>query len=239
MLFAADALSPLVAAEARVAVAANFTEPALRIATLYEAASGHHVKLSFGATGQFYAQIAHGAPFDVLLSADQATPQKAIVEGLAVAGSAFTYATGRLVLFSRDSTLVTGEDTLHTARFAKIAIANPVLAPYGAAAIATLQALGVLDTVRSKIVQGASIAQAYQFVETGNAELGFVALSQVAGSSVGSRWIVPEALHTPIAQDAVLLKSGADNVAAQGFLHFLQQEPARHVIVDFGYGHGR
>jgi molybdate transport system substrate-binding protein len=239
LLGAAVDMLPCKAAEVRVAVAANFTEPARKIATLYEANSGHQVKLSFGATGQFYAQITHGAPFDVLLSADQATPQKAVSEGLAVAGSAFTYATGRLVLFSRDATRVTGDETLREGRFAKIAIANPSLAPYGAAAIATLKALGVLDAVRSKIVQGASIAQAYQFVETGNAELGFVALSQVIGSSSGSRWIVPATLHAPIAQDAVLLKVGEDNAAAREFLEFLRQEPARGVIRDFGYGDGR
>ena len=238
LLGAAADVVPSHAAEVRVAVAANFTEPARKIAALFEATSGHQVKLSFGATGQYYAQIAHGAPFDVLLSADQVTPQKAIAEGLAVPGSAFTYATGRLVLFSRDAMQVTGEDTLRAGRFLKLSIANPALAPYGSAAIATMQALGVLDAVRSKIVQGASIAQAYQFVETGNAELGFVALSQVIGSSTGSRWIVPTSLHAPIAQDAVLLKVGADNAAARGFLMFLRQDSARGVITDFGYGDG-
>ncbi len=230
--------SGAVAAEVRVAVAANFTEPARKIGALYETASGHKLILSFGSTGQFYAQITQGAPFDVLLSADQATPRKGIDAGYAVAGTARTYARGRLALFSRDKDRVTGEATLRAGTFAKIAIANPSLAPYGAAAMQTMQALGVAAALQPKIVTGASIAQAFQFVETGNAELGFVALSQVIGRSDGSQWVVPETLHAPIAQDAVLLKRGADNAAAQGFLGYLNGATAQAVVESYGYGRG-
>ena len=227
------------AAEVRVAVAANFTEPARKIAALFEAASGHTAIMSFGATGQFYAQISHGAPFDVLLSADRETAAKAIAAGLAVAGTAETYARGKLVLFSRDAGRVTGEATLRAGNFAKIALANPALAPYGAAALQTMQALGVAATLTPKFVQGASIAQTFQFVETGNAEVGFVALSQVIGRTDGSSWVVPEALHAPIEQDAVLLRRGAENVAAKVFLEFLRGAASQSVIESFGYGRGK
>lgn len=226
------------AKDVKVAVAANFTEPAKEIAAAFEKATGHKLVLSFGATGQFYAQITQGAPFEILISADKATPAKAIAEGHAVAGTAFTYAVGKLVLFSRSLDLANGEAVLKEAKFAKIAIANPATAPYGAAAIEVLKALGVHEPLQPKLVQGNNIAQTFQFVDTGNAELGFVALSQVIFAKDGSRWTVPTRLYSVIAQDAVLLKTGADSEAAKAFLAFLRGPEARAVIEKFGYGTG-
>ena len=224
------------AGETNVAVAANFTAPAKAIATAFEEKTGHKAVLSFGATGQFYAQIRQGAPFTVFLAADDETPRKAVEEGLAVGDSRFTYAIGRLVLWSRNPATVTGEDTLRTAAFEKIAIANPALAPYGAAAVQAMKALGVHDALQPRIVQGNTIAQAHQFAATGNAEVGFVALSQVIEAGEGSRWVVPDSLHAPIRQDAVLLKTGAADEAAKAFLAFLKGPEAGAVIARFGYG---
>jgi len=224
------------AAETTVAVAANFTEPAKEIARAFTARTGHTAVLSFGATGQFYAQIRQDAPFTVLLAADDTTPAKAVEEGLAVADSRFTYAIGRLVLWSKDPAKVGGEDTLRKAAFDKVALANPAVAPYGAAAVQAMRKLGVFDALQPKFVQGNTIAQTYQFVETGNAEVGFVALSQVAQKAEGSRWLVPEALHEPIRQDAVLLKKGAGDEAAKAFLSFLRGPEAGAVIARYGYG---
>lgn len=233
-------LAPLTvgAAEVKVAVAANFTEAATEIGAQFEKATGHKAVFSFGASGQLYAQIAQAAPFEVFLSADRERPQKALDDGLAVAGSRFTYATGRIVLFSIDKDRVKGEATLRQGVFAKIAIADPAAAPYGAAAIETMRKLGVYDTLKDRIVQGANIAQTYQFVATGNAEVGFVALSQVTDAGPGSRWIVPENMHAVIAQDAVLLKSGEANPAAVAFAAFLKGPEAGAVKERFGYGRG-
>jgi molybdate transport system substrate-binding protein len=223
------------AGEAKVAVAANFAEPARELSTAFEAATGHTLQLIFGATGQFYAQISHGAPFDVLLAADTATPAKAVAGGYAMPDTAFTYAVGRLVLISQTVDVTDGPAVLQRAAFGKLAIANPATAPYGAAAMQTLAALGVSGALEPKIVQGTNIIQTLQFVETGNAECGFVALSQVARTSAGFRWIVPEALHNPITQGAVLLKSGAANPAAMAFLDYLKSSAARVMIEKFGY----
>ena len=234
-LFAA---APAVAAEIRVAVAANFLEPVKEIGALFTKATGHQAVFSSGATGQLYTQITQDAPFEVFLAADQATPQKAIDDGFAVAGTRFTYGTGRLALFSKDPVLVKGEVTLKEGRFAKLAIANPATAPYGAAAVEVMKVLGVHDALAPKLVQGNNIAQTYQFVETGNAELGFVALSQIVRHAEGSRWLVPDSLHAPIAQDAVLLKRGADIEAARAFLAFLRGPEGRAVVEKFGYGSG-
>lgn len=241
-VFSALALS-LSAAVARaesaaVAVAANFTDAAKELWALFEQESDHRVVFSFGSTGQLYAQISQGAPFDVFLSADNVRTKTAIQAGFAVEGTDFTYATGRIVLYSSESSLVTGEDTLRKGAFQRLAIASPAAAPYGAAAVETMKALGVYDMLAPRIVQGQSITQTYQFVATGNAELGFVALSQVVGNSRGSRWLVPENLHAPIAQDAVLLKHGENNPAAREFLSFLRGPKARAVIERFGYGTG-
>ncbi|MFN3573290.1 MAG: molybdate ABC transporter substrate-binding protein [Phenylobacterium sp.] len=222
-------------AEVRVAVAANFTEPAQEIARGFEAATGHRAVLSFGSSGQFYAQIANGAPFEVFLSADRERPQKAEAQGLAVAGTRFTYATGRLVLWSRTPGFVKGQATLARGGFDKLAVADPKTAPYGLAAVETLRKLGLRRRLSPKLVQGASIAQTYQFASTGAAELGFVALSQVAGTRGGSRWVVPAHLHSPIEQQAVLLKAGADDPAARAFLAYLKSSQARAVIRRYGY----
>lgn len=224
------------AAELKVAVAANFTDPIKEIAPLFEKASGYKAVMSFGSTGKIYAQITQGAPFDVFLAADQLTPAKAAAAGFAIEGTRFTYAVGKLVLFSKTPGLVTGEETLKDGTFSKISIANPSAAPYGAAAIEVMKALRVHDALARRIVQGQSIAQAYQFVASGNAEVGFVALAQLASVEGGSRWIVPGWLHAPILQDAVLLKTGEGNPAARAFLAFIKSKAARVVIEKFGYG---
>ena len=228
---------PARAAQVQVAVAANFTEPAKAIAAAFKAATGDEAVLSFGASGQFYAQIAHGAPYQVFLSADVERPLKAEQEGFAVPGTRFTYATGRLVLYSRTPGLVDGRGAVlrAPARFAKLSIADPATAPYGAAAVQAMTRMGLYDALKPRIVQGASITQAYEFVASGAAELGFVALSQVIDAPGGSRWIVPAALHAPIEQGAVLLKPGSDAPAAKAFLAFLKGPRARAIIRRYGY----
>ncbi|MGR4864045.1 molybdate ABC transporter substrate-binding protein [Caulobacter sp. LARHSG274] len=224
------------AAEAKVAVAANFTEPAKAIAARFEAATGHKLVLSFGSSGQFYTQIANGAPYDAFLSADSERPAKAEADGLAVPGTRFTYAVGRLVLFSKTPGLVDAKGTvLAKGGFDKLAIADPKAAPYGQAAVETLTKLRLYEPLKPKIVTGASITQAYQYVQTGAAELGFVALSQVIDEKGGSRWLVPAADHSAIDQQAVLLKTGADNEAAKAFLKFLNGKEARAIIKRYGY----
>lgn len=228
------------AGEVRVAVAANFAAPAQRVAAAFTEATGHAIKLSPGATGKFFSQIVSGAPFEVLLSADDETPRRLAVEGYALAATRFTYAVGRLVLWSPQPGLVDERGAvLHTAKVTRIAIADPKVAPYGAAAMEVLRGMGLADTVRTKLVTGASIAQAFQFVSTGNAEVGFVALSQVSGpgvAPVGSIWRIPAHLHSEIRQDAILLKPGAGNGAAREFLAFLQSPQARAIIASYGYG---
>ena len=228
---------PLHAAEVPVAVAANFTEPAKEIAAAFKRATGHTAVLSFGASGQFYAQIAHGAPYQVFLSADVDRPLKAEHDGLGVAGTRFVYATGKLVLYSRTPGLVDegGAVLRQPSRFAKIAIADPAAAPYGAAAVQTLMKLDVYGPLKAKIVQGASINQAWDFTRTGAAELGFVALSEVVDEPGGSRWVVPETLHVPIDQDAILLSPGDKNPAARAFLAFLKGPQAKAIITRYGY----
>lgn len=228
-------VAPAWAGATAIAVAANFTAPAKEIATLFQAETGHQAILSFGSAGQFYSQIKQGAPFDAFLSADAERPAQLAAEGLAVADSRFVYAVGALVLWSRAPDLVTGEATLRQAAFKKLAVGNPVAAPYGAAAYETLKALGLLETLKPKLVEGVNITQVFQFVETGNAELGFVAASQLIDRQ-GSRWVVPATLHRPILQEAVLLTFGAANPAAQAFVRFLKTPEARAVIARYGYG---
>jgi molybdate transport system substrate-binding protein len=228
--------APALAADTQVAVAANFTEPAKEIAAAFKAKTGHTATLSFGASGQFYAQMAHGAPYEVFLSADAERPKKAEDEGLAVKGTRYTYAFGRLVLYSRTPGLVDAKGAVLTSdKFAKLAIADPTAAPYGQAAVETLQKLKIYDAVAAKIVKGSSITQAYQYVATGNAELGFVAQSQVINEPGGSRWLVPAADHAPIEQQAVLLKTGEKNPAARAFLVFLRSPAAITIIRRYGY----
>jgi len=222
----------------RIAVAANFAGAARDIGVSFETTTGHRAILSFGSTGHLYAQIAQGAPFDVFLAADRARPRRAVEAGLAVASSRITYAVGRLVLYSAEGNRINGVATLKDGHFARIAIPNPATAPYGAAAVETMGAIGVLDDLKPRLVRGNNVAQAYQFIATGNAEIGFVALSQIAGHDRGSRWLVPETLHTAIAQDAVLLTRGAKNVAARAFMAFLGGAEAQAIKKRHGYGAG-
>jgi molybdate transport system substrate-binding protein len=210
-----------------------------KIAAAFEQDTGHKAVLSFGSTGKFYAQIKNGAPFQVLMSADDETPARLEIEGATVAGTRFTYATGRLVLWSKQAGLVDDKGTvLRGASFEHIAIADPKLAPYGAAALEALTKLGLLQVLQPKFVLGENIAQAYQFVLTGNAALGFVALSQVMAEGKlreGSAWVVPANLHKPIQQDAVVLSGGKDNPAATALMAYLKGEKVRAIIRAFGY----
>lgn len=223
-----------------VAVAANFTPPMQKIAAAFEADTGHKAELSFGSTGKFYAQITHGAPFQVLLSADDTTPTRLEKEGKAVAHSRFTYAIGTLVLWSAQPGTVDAQgEVLRTGDFKHLAIANPRLAPYGLAAMQTMEKLGVAARLQARLVQGENIAQTHQFVATGNAPLGFVALSQVMVDgrvTRGSAWQVPADLHDPIRQDAVLLLPGKDSAAATALLGYLRGDKARAIIRSYGYG---
>ena len=222
--------------QALVAVAANFSEAARQLGSDFESSSSHNITLTVGSTGKLYAQILHGAPFDVLLAADQKRPKILETNGRAVAGSRFTYAVGRLALWSADSTgaVADGAKTLRSSQFRKLAMANPDLAPYGAAAQETLNALGIADRLKPKLVMGENIAQAHALVATGNAELGLVALSNILSAS-GSHWEVPADLHSPIRQDAVLLKRGATNRAATAFLLYLESPKAIALIENLGY----
>jgi molybdate transport system substrate-binding protein len=227
------------AGDVQIAVAANFTAPAKLLAAAFEQDSGHRAQLAFGGTGKFYAQIRNGAPFEVLLAADDTTPAKLETEGAAVTGSRYTYANGRLALWSARPGYVDDKgEVLKKGSFRHLAIANPKLAPYGAAAVEVLGALKLLDAVQPRFVQGENIAQAHQFVASGNAELGFIALSQVMKGgriSEGSAWIVPGDLHQPIRQDAVLLNKGRGRPAAEAWLGFLKGDKAKAIIRGFGY----
>jgi len=222
-----------------VAVAANFTAPMQKIATAFEADTGHKAELSFGATGKFYAQITNGAPFQILLSADDTTPAKLEKEGKAVPNTRFTYAIGTLVLWSAQPGYVDAQGAvLKTGDFKHLAIANPKLAPYGLAAMQAMDKLGVTARVQPRLVQGENIAQTHQFVATGNAQLGFVALSQVMADgkiTSGSAWQVPADLHEPIRQDAALLETGKGNAAALALMQYLKGDKTRGIIKPYGY----
>jgi len=225
--------------ETIVAVAANFTVPAREIAKEFSSETGHKAILSFGSTGKLYAQIVHGAPFHVFLSADRERAKLAIDNNLAVAGSRITYAVGKIVLYSSDPSLVDNSaKVLLSDRYARLAIANPKIAPYGRAAIEVIENLGLLNHVQNRIVQGDSISQVHQFVASGNAELGFVAHSQVNKNSQGSMWIVPQKMYSPIEQDAVLLKTGQNNKAAVAFMDFMASSKFRDIIASHGYDAG-
>ena len=225
--------------EVQVAVAANFTGPMQVISALFERDTGHKATLSFGATGKFYAQIKNGAPFEILLAADDETPARLVKEGNAVDGSAFTYAIGTLVLWSATPQLIDGKgEILKKGGFKHLAIANPKTAPYGAAAVQAMGKLGVLDNLKPLFVQGENISQTHQFVSTGAAELGFVAYSQVINNdkiASGSGWIVPANLYDPLRQAAVILAKGKDKAAAIALMSYLKSEAARKVIKSFGY----
>jgi molybdate transport system substrate-binding protein len=227
------------AAEAQVAVAANFAEPIKAIAAVLQKTTGHTLKVSTGASGAFYTQIRNGAPFDVFLSADDERPALLEKDGLAQPGTRFTYATGKLALWSLKAGRVDSKGAvLRATDLGKVAYANPRTAPYGAAAVQVLDRLGLKDTVAPKLVQGESIGQAYGFVKTGNADIGFVALSQVLEGGrlkEGSVWTIPQELHDAIRQDAVILKKGADNAAAQALVKLLQSPNIRDLIRSYGY----
>ena len=225
-----------------VAVAANFTAPFNKIAAEFEKETGHKVVSSFGSTGKFYAQIKNGAPFEILLAADDETPVKLIKEGAGVAGSQVSYAIGKLVLWSAKPAVVDARgEVLKGGGFDHIALANPKLAPYGAAAMETMKAMGVHDSLAPKFVTAETIAQAYQFVSSGNSLLGFVALSQVLKDSQipGSAWVVPANLYTPIRQDALLLTPGKDKAGAVALLKYLKSTKAQVVIKSYGYELGQ
>jgi molybdate transport system substrate-binding protein len=229
----------LSADEVSVAVAANFTDATRRLAPLFEQATRHRLKISYGSTGKLYAQIQHGAPFEVFLAADSARPLKAEQAGLAVPGTRFVYARGRLALWSAKPGLFdAGEPYLKAADFTHLAIANPKTAPYGLAARQVLEHLGRWSDLQARLVRGDSIAQTFQFVATGNAEAGFVAYSQVKGwqGKSGSVWLVPQDYYAPIEQAAVLLQNGAHSAAAKAFLEFLKGDAARELIESYGYG---
>lgn len=222
-----------------VAVAANFTAPMQQIAAAFEQHTGHTAQLSFGSTGKLYAQIRNGGPYDLFLSADADRPARLEAEGAGVAGSRFTYAVGQLVLWSADPDRVDAEGkVLAAGGFDHLAIANPKTAPYGAAAMEVLTRLGLADTLEGRLVRGENIAQTWQFVATGNAQLGFVAASQLFKDGQplgGSRWNVPASMHAPILQDAILLQRGADKVAAKALVDFLKSDTAAGIIRGFGY----
>jgi len=225
--------------EALLAVATNFASVIERLEADFERSSSHHLTVATGSTGKLYAQVVNGAPFDVLLAADRHRPELLEREGHAVAGSRFTYAIGRLALWSPNPTGIgkSGRETLELGAFRKLAIANPDLAPYGVAARQTLEKLGLFERLSDRLVMGENIGQAYAMVATGNADLGFVALSYVLSprSVPGSHWEVPPCLYPRIDQDAVLLSHGADNQAARAFLDFLKRPDVRAVIRGFGY----
>jgi len=229
------------AAEVKVAVAANFAGPMKDIAAAFESQAGHRLVMTPGATGKFYAQISNGAPFEVFLSADDETPARLEKEGKSVAGSRFTYAVGRLILWSPKEGLPTeAGEILKSGSFRFLSIANPKVGPYGLAAVQTLQKLGLLTKLEPKVVQGENISQTHQFVTTGNADLGFVALSQVWQNGKlksGSGWIVPETYHDPLRQDAVLLEAGKQSDAAKALMSFLKSDKAREIMAAYGYKH--
>jgi molybdate transport system substrate-binding protein len=225
--------------EVQVAVAANFTAPIQAIAADFEKDTGHKLVAAYGATGQFYTQIKNGAPFEVFLSADDTTPEKLEKEGDTVKGSRFTYAIGTLALWSAKEGYVDAKgEVLKKNQYQHLSIANPKAAPYGLAATQVLEKLKLTEATKAKIVEGQNITQAYQFVSTGNAELGFVALSQIFKDgkvTSGSAWIVPASMHDPIKQDAVILNKGKDNAAAKALVEYLKGPKAAAVIKSYGY----
>ncbi|MES2481950.1 MAG: molybdate ABC transporter substrate-binding protein [Pseudomonadota bacterium] len=241
LLLAACLMLPslLRAAEVSVAVAANFAAPMHQIAQAFERDTGHRAIVALGSTGRFHAQIRQGAPFQLLLAADERTPRLLEQEGLAVPGSRFTYVVGRLVLWSATPGRVDAQgEVLRRGGSERLAIADPRLAPYGAAAVEAMQRLGVLQAWQPRLVQGESVGQAFQFVATGNAALGFIALSQLRSlpaATPGSAWVVPATLHTPLRQDAVILRPGQAQPAALALANFLQGDEARAILRAYGY----
>lgn len=229
------AFTPAHAGTVNAAVAANFTKVAEQLGADFKVATGHDVVLSFGATGALYTQITQAAPFDVFFSADAKRTKTAIDDGFGVAGTDFTYAVGKVVLYSPTLDVTDGEAVLKANAFQHIAIADPKTAPYGAAGMAVLEALGLTDAVTPKIVTGENITQTAQFIDTGSAELGFVALSQVIGKPATQIWLPPQEDYPAIKQNAVLLKVGDNNDAAKAFLDYVKSDAAIAVIKAAGY----
>lgn len=237
-LFLGVAVTPALAEQALVAVAANFVPPFREIALEFEKSTGHQLQVAGGSSGNFYSQIKNGAPFDVFFSADMERPKLLEDEGLGVKESRFTYAIGRLVLWSPNEGLIKGEETLRSKQYKRLAMASPKTAPYGVAAMQAMQKLEIWDSVQTQIVMGESLGQTMGFIESGNAQLGFVALSQVLDPKIkgkGSRWDVPNNLHEPITQDVILLTKGKDNPAAKALLEFMGGPQAKTIIKRYGY----
>jgi len=228
---------PAFAEDIRVAAASNIAVPMQSIAAAFESNTSHKVLLSFGSTGKHYAQIRHGAPFDLFFAADENSPERLASEGLAVPDTLYTYAVGHLVLWSRDKSIVDSEGSiLAEGAFERLAMANPKHAPYGRAAREVLESLGTWDALQKQIVRGENVTQAFQFVATGNAEIGLVAYSQIIrpGQEIsGSWWLVPDSMYNPIRQQAVLIH---DKPAARRFLEFVAEPEPQRILVDFGYG---
>ena len=240
-IFATVFGSPVLAGEVTVAVASNFLNPFKQLVPAFQKMSGHTIRTVSGSTGKLYAQILHGAPFEVFLAADSERPRRLEKNGQAVAGTRFTYARGKIVLWSADARRIDaeGKNTLRLRNFKHLALANPKTAPYGRAARTALQRLNLWESLSSTVVQGENISQTFQFVATGNAEIGFVSLSQIMDPRLkirGSRWLVPEHLYDAIRQDAVLLVQGESQPAARALLKFLKSETALNIIQSYGYG---
>jgi molybdate transport system substrate-binding protein len=234
------AVTPVFAEPVLVAVAANFVPPFREVSIEFEKSTGHHVQVTAGSSGNFYSQIKNGAPFDVFFSADSERPRKLEEEGFGIKNSRFTYAIGRLVLWSPNADLVKGEETLYSKNYTRLAITNPKNAPYGLAAMQAMQKLKIWDKLQPQhiIIMGENIGQTMGFVESGKAELGFVALSQIMDPKIqgkGSRWDVPNNLHEPIKQDVILLTKGKDNAGAKALLEFMGGPQARAIIERYGY----
>lgn len=227
------------AEESTIAVASNFIRPMTALVEEFEAKSSHKLRVVYGSSGRLFAQISNGAPFDVFLSADSVKPAALIEDGYGVTGSQMTYAIGRLALWSNKAVVkVDSEEILLNKEFSAIAIANPRLAPYGLAAKQSLESLGLWERLKSKLVQGENISQTYQFVFTGNADIGFVSYSQLGNGNNGEMtnyWLVPSDYHDAITQDSVLLERGAENKASLGFINYLKSDSARKLIESFGY----
>lgn len=238
VVITALAVTPALAEQVLVAVAANFVPPFREIAMDFEKATGHSVQVAAGSSGNFYSQIKNGAPFDVFFSADAERPKLLDDEGLGVKDTRFTYAIGRLVLWSPNADLIKGEETLRSKQYKRLAMASPKTAPYGVAAMQALQKLALWDSVQPQIVMGESLGQTMGFIQSGNAQLGFVALSQVLDPKIkgkGSRWDVPNNLHDPIKQDVILLTTGKENSGAKALLEFMGGPQAKTIIKRYGY----
>nr|CRH04586.1 molybdenum ABC transporter (substrate-binding protein) [Candidatus Magnetococcus massalia] len=228
--------SPVQAGRVHVAVAANFTQAAKEISRAFSEKSGHHSVVSYGSTGKLYTQIIYGAPFQIFLAADAVRPERLEKEGKSVPGRRFTYAIGKLALWSKEPDRISDSPSALKGSFRRLALANPKTAPYGAAALEVLQELGLDKQLRSKMIRGDNVAQTYQFVATGNAQLGFVALAQVKSRGGGSHWEIPQSMYTPIKQQVVLLKKGQGVAAAEAFMAFLRGAEAQAIMKKFGYG---